>query len=60
MLCLVVNLLCLITCCYLTCTLQDGESPLHRAAEGGNASIVNMLLEAGMPVDIKDKVSMCC
>ena len=60
MLCLVVNLLCLITCCYLTCTLQLGYSPLHEAAIQGNASIMNMLLGAGMPVDIKDEVSMCC
>ena len=60
MLCLVVNLLCLITCCYLTCTLQWGESPLHRAARGGQEAMSKMLIEAGMPVDIKDKVRLYC
>ena len=60
MLCLVVNLLCLITCCYLTSTLQYGESPLHRAAAQGKTEIVKMLLAAGVPVDATDKVSMYC
>ena len=60
MLCLVVNLLCLITCCYLTCTLQLGSSPLHEAAGGGQEAMSKMLIEAGMPVDIKSKVSMYC
>ena len=62
-LCLVVTLLCLITClitCYVTCTLQAGESPLHRAAFHGRTELVKMLLAAGVPVNIKNNVSMCC
>ena len=58
MLCLVVILLCLIVYCYLTCTLQAGQSPLHRAAACGKTVIVKMLLAADVPVDIEDNVSM--
>jgi len=39
------------------CTLQSGFSPLHGAA-GGNADIVKILLEAGVPLDIKDNVGI--
>ena len=44
----------------LIVTQQRGETPLHHAAESGNAEVVNILLKAGSKVDEKDKVSMLC
>ena len=40
----------------MTCSLQDGRSPLHVAAEEGHADVVNMLITHDANVDIKDKV----
>ena len=39
-------------------TQQIGMTPLHFAANRGNAEVVNALLKAGSKVDAKDKVSM--
>ena len=39
-------------------TQQTGRTPLHHAAESGNAEVVNALLEAGSKVDEKNKVTM--
>jgi len=36
--------------------LQDGSTPLHRAADGGHEAMVEQLLVAGSSVDAKDKV----
>jgi ankyrin repeat protein len=33
----------------------DGQTPLHRAARGGNASFVNALFERGARLDARDK-----
>ena len=44
----------------LIVTQQAGKTPLHYAAESGNAEVVNALLKAGSKVDEKDKVSMLC
>jgi len=35
---------------------QRGETPLHRAAEGGYPAAVEQLLAAGAAVDVKDEV----
>ena len=40
------------------CTQQMGQTPLHHAAESGNAEVVNALLKAGSKVDDKNEVSM--
>ena len=37
--------------------LQDNKTPLHYAAEGGNESVVQVLLDKGASVDHVDKVS---
>lgn len=36
--------------------LQDGRTALFMAALSGNADVVQMLVEFGIAVDIKDKV----
>jgi ankyrin repeat protein len=36
--------------------LQNGKSPLHRAAKKGHAEVVGLLLGAGAAVDAADKV----
>ena len=38
------------------CVLQDGSTPLHRAA-GNDVNCVKSLLEAGAKVNAKDNVS---
>ena len=35
----------------MTCSLQDGRSPLHLAAEKGYTDIVNILITHGADVD---------
>ncbi|XP_065902538.1 uncharacterized protein [Dysidea avara] len=35
---------------------KDGNSPLHTAADSGNTGIINMLIGAGVPADVKNKV----
>ena len=38
--------------------LQDGDTPLHRAAKGGHTTCVERLLSTpGLDVTIKDRVS---
>jgi ankyrin repeat protein len=34
--------------------LRHGETGLHRAAYGGHALIVRLLLDRGAPIDVKD------
>ena len=36
--------------------LQDGATPLHRAAMFGHAAVVQQLVAAGAAVDAKDQV----
>ena len=38
--------------------VQDGESPLHKAAEQGHLGIVRMLVENGASLSMQDKVSI--
>ena len=38
--------------------LQDGRTPLHKAAEGRHLNVIELLLSAGAEVDSKDKVSV--
>jgi ankyrin repeat protein len=33
---------------------MDGQTPMHRAARGGNASLINALLERGARLDARD------
>jgi ankyrin repeat protein len=33
----------------------DGQTPMHRAARGGNAKLIELLFERGAPLDVKDK-----
>jgi ankyrin repeat protein len=33
---------------------MDGQTPMHRAARGGNASLINALLERGARLDTRD------
>ncbi len=33
---------------------MDGQTPMHRAARGGNASLINVLLERGARLDARD------
>jgi len=40
--------------------MQKGWSPLHAAVLHGKTDLVKMLIEAGIPVDVKDNVSMYC
>lgn len=42
------------TLCFMRDAYLKGESPLHRAAAFGNASIIKMLLEAGAEPSMKD------
>ena len=35
---------------------QDGQTPLHKAADRGHADVVRLLLEAGANKDAVDKV----
>ena len=39
--------------------MQDGETPLHRAASCGDSSTAKVLLEAGAEVMARDEVSSC-
>ena len=41
----------------MTCSLQDGRSPLHVAAEEGHTNVVDILVKHGANVDTRDKVS---
>ena len=41
-----------------TCLLQFRDSPLHRATWTGRYEVMEMMLQAGVPVDIKDDVSI--
>jgi len=41
------------TLCFMRDAYLKGESPLHRAAAYGNATIIKMLLEAGAEVSMK-------
>ena len=42
------------TLCFMRDAYLKGESPLHRAAAYGNATIIKMLLEAGAEASMKD------
>ena len=39
------------------CLLQWGDTVLHKAAECGHCGVVQLLIDAGMSVDIKGIVS---
>ena len=39
------------------CLLQMGDSALHRAASSGHCDVLQLLIDAGMSVDIKGDVS---
>ena len=39
------------------CLLQDGDTALHKAASGGHCDVLQLLIDAGMSVDIKGRVS---
>ena len=40
----------------MSCSLQDGRSPLHLAIEKGQNDIVNILITHGANVHTKDRV----
>ena len=40
----------------MSCSLQDGRSPLHVAAEKGHTDFVDILVTHGANVDTKDSV----
>ena len=40
----------------MTCSLQQGRSPLHIAAEKGHRDVVYQLVRNGANVDTKDEV----
>jgi ankyrin repeat protein len=40
----------------LTCLLQDGWTPLHRACERGHAEVVTVLLSAGARTEAQRQV----
>ncbi len=42
------------TLCFMRAAYLKGETPLHRAAAYGNATIINMLLDAGADPSMKD------
>lgn len=37
--------------------LQDGSTPLHYAAAFGQSAVVDALVRAGCPVDVRDNAS---
>jgi hypothetical protein len=37
--------------------IQNKKTPLHRAAEKGHTTVAQLLLQAGVDTDVKDKVS---
>ena len=39
------------------CLLQVGDTALHRVAESGQCDVLQLLIDAGMSVDIKSWVS---
>ena len=39
------------------CLLQDGDTALHKAASGGHCDVLQLLIDAGISVDIKGYVS---
>ena len=40
----------------MTCSLQEGTSPLHVAAENSHTDVVHILVTHGANVDTKDEV----
>ena len=38
-------------------TFQYGKTPLHRAVEGNNRDVVELLLKSGADVNVTDKVN---
>ena len=45
---------------FLTCSLQDGRSALHVAAEKGHTIVVSVLISHGADVNTKDEVKNTC
>ena len=41
------------------CLLQLGNTVLHAAAGSGHCDVLQLLIDAGMSVDIKGRVSWC-
>ena len=41
---------------HTTMCMQNGDTPLHIASQGGHDRVVDMLLQAGATVDLQDKV----
>jgi ankyrin repeat protein len=44
----------------LTCLLQNGFTPLHRACSKGHVEVVTVLLSAGAPIEAQTKVRSEC
>ena len=40
----------------MSCSLQNGRSPLHAAVEKGQTDIINILITHGANVDTQDSV----
>ena len=40
----------------MSCSLQDGRSPLHIAIEKGHTDVVDILVKHGANVDTKTKI----
>ena len=38
--------------------LKDGHTPLHRACDKGHTAMVNLLIESGAKLEIKNNVSV--
>ena len=41
------------------CTVQDGYTPLHIAAQNGHVEVVETLIKSGADISVVEKVSQC-
>jgi len=45
-----------VACCM---SVQHGQTALHLAASGGHLDVIQLLVEKGMNLDVRDKVRWC-